>query len=230
MIQLANYFLAVPNLEKPGLAEIVPAGPESPTVLYDYVFGADGVYIHAEKPGLSVTVLAAPAEIGGLMPVPEMVEFDLPRVPAKYVASMLFLARQACISHGSHIEALFYLIWIEDEQRWRLDLPEQLQEHSSVRPVDDGEGSGYRQATIEVHSHHAMEAFFSGTDDADEQGFRIYGVIGEIFTKPKLRVRVGCYGHFLEIPADQIFEMPEMGITDALESNDTSCLVEEIFV
>lgn len=214
MIQLANYFLATPSPDMDGLTKIIPAGPESPSVLYDYIFGADGVYIHASKPDLEATVLVSPAYIAGLAPVPEGASFDLPRVPAKYVASMLYLAREACIKEGSPIEALFYLIWLEDEQRWRLDQPEQIRAHSSVRPVNEDEGSGYRLASIEVHSHHQMEAFFSGTDDNDEQGFRIYGVIGEIFSQPKLRVRVGCFGHFLEIPADQIFEMPA-GIEDA---------------
>jgi hypothetical protein len=36
-----------------------------------------------------------------------------------------------------------------------------------------------------------MKAFFSGTDDADEQGFRLYGVLGSIFERPTFMLRVG---------------------------------------
>ena len=65
-----------------------------------------------------------------------------------------------------------------------------------------------------------MRAYFSGTDDADETGFRIYGVIGLINCDPKipeLRLRVGVHGNFWEIPADWVFEMPD-AILDALSA------------
>ena len=49
----------------------------------------------------------------------------------------------------------------------------------------------------EFHSHGGSRAFFSATDDRDEQGFRIYGVVGRLDTpRPELRLRVGVYGHF----------------------------------
>jgi hypothetical protein len=40
-----------------------------------------------------------------------------------------------------------------------------------------------RKSFIEVHSHH-HESFFQQTDDKDEQGFRLYGVLGTIFNRP----------------------------------------------
>ena len=43
-----------------------------------------------------------------------------------------------------------------------------------------------------------MRAYFSDTDNRDETGFRIYGVMGEIFSNPQIRMRVGIYGHFYE--------------------------------
>ena len=38
------------------------------------------------------------------------------------------------------------------------------------------------RAVIDLHSHGRMSAFFSSTDDADEQGFRLYVVIGNVDT------------------------------------------------
>jgi hypothetical protein len=58
-----------------------------------------------------------------------------------------------------------------------------------------------------------MAPFFSQTDNRDEQGFRLYAVIGRVKTKPQLCVRVGVYGDYWSIPAATVFEMPE-GIRD----------------
>ncbi|MBV8715456.1 MAG: hypothetical protein JOZ65_10355, partial [Chloroflexi bacterium] len=35
-------------------------------------------------------------------------------------------------------------------------------------------------AIVEVHSHHMMRAYFSATDDRDETGRRVYGVLGRL--------------------------------------------------
>ena len=52
-----------------------------------------------------------------------------------------------------------------------------------------------------------MHAFFSSTDDADEQGFRLYVVIGNVDTdRPTLAARVGVYGHHMIIDPSVIFD------------------------
>ena len=59
----------------------------------------------------------------------------------------------------------------------------------------------------EFHSHGSSRAFFSATDDRDEQGFRIYGVVGRLDTdRPELSLRVGVYGHFAPVEWSQVFE------------------------
>lgn len=200
-----------------------PDGQTRPTnlgALYNYTVARNGVFLRAQRPGLEVSIPIAECEIRGLADwtaIERGVRFTYPRVPRSIVRVILDLSRTACVAKGAPVEALFHLIWLEDEKRWRLDKPEQVATATSVRPTVDGYGSSYSQALIELHSHHEMEAFFSSTDDADEQGFRIYAVIGEIFSKPKLRVRVGCYGQFWELPAGDIFELPEQ-IQDARDN------------
>lgn len=190
-----------------------------PTIgqLYDYLFTADAIYLRALRPGLSVLLKIHNCEIRGLAKIANClpykkvypIEFTLPRIPSSYLQKILERSIDACVDNGTLIEALFHLIWNEEAKRWQLDKPAQEANAGSVRPLHDGAGSGYERAIIELHSHHQMTAFFSGTDDADEQGFRIYAVIGEIFSEPKIRVRVGCFGHFEEIPADTIFRLPD---------------------
>ena len=194
-----------------------------PTIgqLYDYLFTGEGIYVRALRPGLSVLLRIHDCELRGLAPLGEVfpppigdpVDFQFPRVPAAYLQKMLERSIEACVENESPIEALFHLLWNEEAGRWQLNKPAQDATPPSVRPIDDGAGSSYAEALIELHSHHGMTAFFSSADDADEQGFRIYAVIGEIFTEPKIRVRVGCFGHFQEIPAETIFELPQT-ITD----------------
>ena len=59
----------------------------------------------------------------------------------------------------------------------------------------------------EFHSHGRMRAFFSATDDRDEQGFRIYGVVGQVDqAAPRIALRVGIYGHFQELRLEDVFE------------------------
>jgi hypothetical protein len=64
------------------------------------------------------------------------------------------------------------------------------------------------KALIDLHSHAVMDPFFSPTDNKDEQGFRIFAVIGKLNENPKICVRVGVYGTYWNIPADMVFELP----------------------
>jgi hypothetical protein len=61
--------------------------------------------------------------------------------------------------------------------------------------------------------HHVMPPDFSETDDKDETGFRLYGVIGDLDQAPKIRLRVGVYGYHYEIPASWALEVPH-GLMD----------------
>ena len=64
-------------------------------------------------------------------------------------------------------------------------------------------------ALLEVHSHHAMRAYFSATDDRDETARRVYGVIGRLDSQEPeiaLRVATGCKPHAVEpVPFAQVF-------------------------
>ena len=130
---------------------------------------------------------------------------------------MLRLSREARTSEGGFLEILFYLTW-ERKSGWHLAVPAQKQEALSVYPILDEIGQAlYVDTLIEIHSHHTMRAFFSVTDNKDEQGFRIYGVIGRVDNQrdfpTEMRLRVGIYGHFWEIPASQVLSMP-WGVKD----------------
>jgi hypothetical protein len=199
---------------------IMPWGgwEHNPEKMYEYVLTGAGVYVAGARKGLDALVPVAHCEVRGLPVCDPYVRMAYPRVARWAVDVMLHLAREAVGARGEPVEILFHLMWDNDWydappsmnrlDGWRLVVPKQRATWTSVQPEDTGPGSSYAEAIIEVHSHHTMHAFWSGTDDRDEQGFRLYGVLGDIFSEPVLRVRVGVYGYFWEIPASEVFELP----------------------
>jgi PRTRC genetic system protein A len=199
--------------------------------MYEYVLAADGVYLHAKREGLEVFLpvmepLRYGAEVRGLLPATPFVKMDYPKVPHSLVEQMLESAIASADDRGRPLEVLFHLIWTgrpPGYPGWKLVLPEQKRHYASVNPIGSSlaPGGSYELAFIECHSHHHMNAFFSGTDDRDEQGFRIYAVLGKIYDHPQLRVRVGVFGQHFQIPATEIFELPYEGrVRDAIVADE----------
>ena len=189
---------------------IFATSPELPPMgahLYEYVVGANGVFVRARRLGLEALIwVAATAQpVRGLAEVEPYVRLHH-LVNEPWVNTMLTYA----ISAGQN-EILFYLSGCDP---WQMSIPEQIAGGASVRPSDPYAGGA--DTILEVHSHHHMDCFFSGTDDQDESsGFRLFAVLGCLDRKPAILTRVGIFGHFWEIPASWIFEMPE-GLEDAL--------------
>jgi len=76
-----------------------------------------------------------------------------------------------------------------------MDVPQQFTRPAGVIPLDNMDARG-TSALIDLHSHGALPPFFSPIDNTDEQGFRIYAVIGEVDRVTRIYVRVGVYGHY----------------------------------
>jgi PRTRC genetic system protein A len=167
--------------------------------LYEYVMGQDGLYLRAKRPGIEICTHVSPSsvQLRGLAEVQSGFRFDFPKVPAPLLRMMLVMSKAARDCKDRPIERLFYLHRDPDQQfaqsdQWRVVVPQQIATSHAVRPAQTGAGSWTENAVIELHSHHEMRAFFSTQDDLDEcQGFRIYAVIGEIFSRPVIRVRAG---------------------------------------
>ena len=167
---------------------------------YDYVLGAGGLYVQSESAQLTARVLVAPCEVRGLAPVTGKVELAHGPIPAA-----LFEIGLRWFRDDPDTERLFAVRWDGDGYR-------------PVVPPQDGTATSltYRPpagVVAEFHSHGRSRAFFSKTDDRDEQGFRIYGVAGRLDTdRPELSLRVGIYGHFAPVEWSQVFDGPATGL------------------
>jgi len=101
---------------------------------------------------------------------------------------------------GQQTEALANLVWTGSS--WRTHFPRQLASPAGVQtsePLPAG-------AVVQLHSHARTKPFWSSTDNADEQGFLIYGVVGCIgATAPRLLLRVGINGHWFPLRWNDVF-------------------------
>jgi hypothetical protein len=50
-----------------------------------------------------------------------------------------------------------------------------------------------------------LPAFWSATDDRDEQGACIYGVIGRLDAQPEIRLRLSLYGYWHPLTLADLF-------------------------
>jgi PRTRC genetic system protein A len=175
--------------------------PDIPDCLYAYIMAGNGVFLHAKRDDLEVLIPVSGATIAGLPPLEPFV--DMPHVPAALMHHVLQASKENLPN-----EILFWFNFDRDRQVWDLDAPLQFCRPASVFPMDKADPLGTR-ALIDLHSHAVMDPFFSPTDNKDEQGFRIFAVIGKVNENPEIRVRVGVYGNYWNIPADLVFDLPE---------------------
>ncbi len=181
--------------------------PPIQAAMYEYVLAGNGVFVRGQREGLSATIPVAACQVHGLTEIQPEVTLLYPRVPINLVERMLEIAKQYGTPQPR--ETLFHLTW---DGEWQLHEPLQERSAARVRPIEPC--PTYSQALIEVHSHHWMPARFSGMDDAEESGFRLFAVIGTLFDRPMLCSRLGLYGHFHGVAAARIFELPA-GVVDA---------------
>jgi PRTRC genetic system protein A len=179
------------NLVSARLADASPTG-----AMCEYIVAGNGIFVRAEDSRMRACIPIARVRCPGL---PEL-EWEaqlkgLRRLPGAYLHAILASARRRLPNEAA------YQIIPDGPLPWRIVSPEQTATPGSVDYADQPE------AVIDVHSHGHMAAFWSLTDDADEQGLRFYCVIGNIHTEyPTLLVRVGVYGHHWPISAASLFD------------------------
>ena len=177
-----------------------PGGLAGEGIGYDYVLGSGGVYVQSRSAHVTARVLVAPCTVRGLAPVTEKLALSHGPIPAS-----LFELGLRWFQDDPDTERLFAVRW--DGAAYRLVVPPQVGASASLAYLPPA------GVVAEFHSHGGARAFFSATDDRDEQGFRVYGVVGRLDAPlPELRLRVGVYGHFAPVEWSQVFGDPQPGV------------------
>jgi PRTRC genetic system protein A len=163
---------------------------------FDYLLAGDGVYLVADNENLAARVPIANCQVRGLPLVYPSCNLKHGRIPGWIWDAIVWAAH---VGYMSGHEVLL-TVRFDTSVGFRLTVPRQAAgpTHVIYRPLAD--------AVLEIHSHGPLAAAFSPTDDADEQGLRLYGVVGRLGTEqPEVALRVGAYGHFLAVPWETVF-------------------------
>jgi PRTRC genetic system protein A len=190
------------------LAESLPLPPMAPDLAYQYVVAGNGLFIRAEDSRMEALVPVALTFVHGLEIVEPYARLKLPRVAAGFLAAVLESARRHLPN-----EAMYQFIYAPTRgavSPWKCCMPEAQASAGAIHYDGDPE------AVVDLHSHGLAAAFFSDTDDGDEQGLRFYVVVGEVNRSivdlegkpPQIAARVGVYGHRWNVPVETIFDGP----------------------
>ncbi|MEG5059123.1 hypothetical protein QUB60_06435 [Microcoleus sp. A2-C5] len=197
--------------------------PPHSSSMFEYLIGGNGIFARAVRPGLEVIIPVElfTASIRGLEPIEPLVRLTPGRIPQQILIQMW---KESCIAALAKppLEITFHIH--QEQRQWQLVVPEQTQSSGKCRAIEYGLNSSYINASVEVHSHNRMAAFFSGADDADEGGFRIFVVLGRVTeSSAEIICRVGVYRQFWHVPADWIFELPSfiVDVTVGVEKDDS---------
>jgi len=214
---------------------------------YDYVVAENGVFIEAEGPLLAARVPVSPGQIRGLAPVKPAVVLRNGKVPKHFFE----LALNTMLTTPDK-ERYVAVTWNEG---YHITVPNQAPD---TKHLDEGIGADQGSAAgvaylrpdsvmLDMHTHPKMAARFSHTDNRDEAGMKLDGVIGHCGTYhevtddmshdeqmgwlqnncPAVRLRVGVYGYFYPIAWKDVFDGdlgPEMFDMGEEEINLSSAL------
>jgi len=172
---------------------------------FDYVLAGNGLFISATNRFLSVMIPIAPSAVRGLPLLETIIHLKHGKVPQR----LLDLALSVMLARPE-IERYIGIAWTGTS--YQLVLPEQDADavHVSYSVPED--------IVIEFHTHCGRRPAFSPVDNADEQGMKIYGVIGDLHDGiPSVNFRLGVYGYFHSLRWGDIFEGKLDGVNDVVE-------------
>lgn len=167
---------------------------------YDYLLASNGIWIEAEGKLLAARVPVAECEIRGLAPLEVQVVLRYGKIPS-YFFNLALNEMLKTPEKESYVAVTF-------NDGYHITVPEQKPSGARVEYLN------LDSVALEMHSHGTMGSWFSLKDNEDEQGFRLYGVVGRLDRTPVVHLRVGVYGYRYPIAWGDVFDG---SLTGALE-------------
>ena len=137
---------------------------------YEYIVAANGLFVRAEDSRIEALLPVShpiSAKLHGLHMLTPHIKLKVPRVPVKWLYSIhqsavrqidrevLYQFRSARSVEG--------LCAMPSQIEWSCIVPSQIASATDIDFLDQVE------SVIDLHSHNTMNAFFSGTDDGDDE-------------------------------------------------------------
>jgi len=173
--------------------------PPNNAHLYQYILAGNGLFLHAGTPWWEVVMPLLRYPVRGLLPVQPAFRLLMGRLPETLLAAAYQSALTSREKNGGLREAL-YSFHVQGEKVC-LMRPRQVATPGSVTSA----GLDDPTVLLELHSHGNIPAFWSATDNHDEQGIRLYGVMGRLESLPEIKFRVGVCGQWKPLYISQLF-------------------------
>jgi len=143
--------------------------------------------------------------------IEESFTFNLPKIPFYYLQKICSFF-MSFINKGDNYEVACKIFWDTEKREYIIDVPKQTVTKVTVQFEYSGAFTGRNSLryipVLELHSHNVMRAFFSKTDDLDEQEYGLYGVVGRLNRKEiQFAFRVKCDDSYLHVLMNHIFEI-----------------------
>lgn len=212
-----------------------------------YTMTADGIYKISRKDALVNFVKLAEQTsdfkipfLSDLSTKEQPFEYILPKIPFKHYINILDFFKTVHEKDKTEASCMIYYnlenvpLEIPDEFKvhaekgldqdgqWLVYAPIQRNSSGLTDFADDGFDNWLRlnfTKVIECHSHHTMNAFWSGTDMANQKENMFYGVFGHINTQDKFLLKAVANDGVMynELPVTTLFEFPHVKVATKVE-------------
>lgn len=128
------------------------------------------------------------------------------KVPLNLLSQILSFFTK--IANGTRDEAMAHILWDTLEKKYVVGIPTQTVSGAAANYKFD-DILPHHILVVDIHSHHYMSPFWSGTDDTDDsRGVWISGVFGSMGSNPTCNWRYTSLGNFRPMIHDDIFDTP----------------------
>ncbi len=185
--------------------------------LYEISIAQNGVFKRARRREMTAVLeLSAFA-----VKIPELVVEEARVELAEKIPALIFaeiLAHAQNSTDATNFTENLYAVCRDDKSGgyfWK-EISHSRSFGSTIARDDD---TAYQNAVLEIHTHPPGCRAFSSQDDRDESGkFRLFGILVDIHSvQPAIRLRVGIYDSFWEIPVETIAEGQIENLTDLVK-------------
>jgi hypothetical protein len=193
--------------------------PDQPVTapLYEIAVAQNGVFKRARRREMTAAVELSsfPVRIEELATERERVELA-EKIPVRIFTEILAHARSVTDARN-FTENLYAVYWDGEIKRYFWKEISRSRSFGGTIARDDDRA--YKDALLEIHTHPPGCRQFSAQDDRDESGkLRLFGILIDIYAeKPLIRLRVGIYDSFREIPVEWVADAPPENLTDLVK-------------
>lgn len=186
-----------------------------PTAGVTWVWAGNGIFKRGVDQVSDILIQVATVSTPGLATLAPRIHWQHypQQLPGHLLGAILVHARRAGTDSrvACPIEQQYHIT--REQSVLRVRLPPQ-----QASPTRVSYQLGRAPVLCDVHSHHAMPAYFSSMDDRDDAGLSVSVVLGRIFERPEIAVRANVYGHRQLVPALAIFDALPSGLHDTHHS------------